>query len=71
MNKLETILKQKNISQSKLASHLQVSRQRVSNWIRGINYPNRKYMKLIAEYLGISIDKLFYDEKMEEFKQSY
>lgn len=63
MNKLNEILYQKRITQAELARKLKVSPQRVNNWIHGKNYPNRKYMKLISEYLDIPIDELFYDEE--------
>jgi DNA-binding XRE family transcriptional regulator len=63
MNKLNEILYQKRITKAELARKLKISPQRVNNWTCGNNYPNRKYTKLIAEYLDVSIEKLFYDEE--------
>ena len=62
MNNLNEILYQKRITKAEFARQLKITPQRVNNWTRGINYPNRKYIKLIADYLEVSIDKLFYNE---------
>jgi transcriptional regulator with XRE-family HTH domain len=62
MNNLNEILYQKRITKSDLARALNVSRQRVNNWTQNKNYPQKKYIKLISNFLGVSIEKLFYNE---------
>ena len=62
MNKLEQTLKQQGVTQSTLAKILNVSRQSVHHWIKGNNDPDKKHMKRIADYLGVSILELFFDE---------
>ena len=62
MNNLEKILKERNISQTDLAQKLGVSIQRVNRWIRGNNYPHKKYIKAISILLKVSVEKLFFSE---------
>ena len=51
--------KKANMSQEELADKLNVSRQAVSKWERGINMPDTMLIKQIAEDFNISIDDIF------------
>ncbi len=61
MNNLKKILQQQGVTQSELARQLNISRQRVNNWTRNINYPDIKHIKLVSIYLKVPIDKLFFN----------
>ena len=63
MNNLNKILKRKNIKEIDLAQHLGVTRQCVNRWTHNINYPNKKYIKAISDFLNVSIEELFFSGK--------
>ena len=54
---------QKNISQVELAEKLNVTRQAVSNWERGMTQPDIDTLHKIADILEISIEELIYGNK--------
>ncbi len=56
--KLQTLRKQKNLTQEDLAETLFVSRTAISKWESGRGYPNIDSLKAIAKFFGISIDEL-------------
>ncbi len=58
LNKILTLMKQKNISNTTLAEHLNISISQISNWKSGNNTSYTKYISKIAEYLGVSTDYL-------------
>ena len=55
---LKTLRKEKRITQETLADILGVSYQSVSRWELGVCYPDMELLPTIANYFGISIDKL-------------
>lgn len=57
-NKLENVLKEKNISQAKLAENVGVSQAFVSFMIKGYKQPSVTLLKRMAEYLGVTVDEL-------------
>ena len=46
------------LSQEKLAEKVYVSRQTVSNWETGKNYPDIHSLLLLASLFGVSLDQL-------------
>ena len=56
--KLQTLRRQKGITQEELASHLYVSRTAISKWESGRGYPNIDSLKAIARFYSISLDEL-------------
>ena len=56
--KLQTIRKEKHLSQEGLAEMLGVSRQAVSKWELGEGYPEVDKLLLLAKKLNISLDSL-------------
>lgn len=62
--KLQTLRKQKNLTQEELAEILFVSRTAISKWESGRGYPNIDSLKAIAKFFGISIDQLLSGEEL-------
>ena len=55
---LQTLRKEKKVTQEQLASHLGVSAQAVSKWENG-SYPEGDLIPSIADFFGVSIDYLY------------
>lgn len=53
--------KQHNMSQEKLAEALNLSRQAISKWESGQNYPDIENLILLSELFGVTIDELVKD----------
>lgn len=47
-----------NISQEELADNIYVSRQTISNWETGKNYPDIHSLLLLSNFFGITLDEL-------------
>lgn len=64
MNEVKHTIKQlrteKGIRQGELADQLHVTRQAVSNWENGKTQPDIETLTQIAEYFGVSIERLIY-----------
>lgn len=59
--------KARDITQEQLAEMLGVSTQSVSRWELGVCYPDIELLPLIAEFFGVSVDKLIgVDDVMEK-----
>lgn len=56
--KLQTLRKQKGLTQEELAASLYVSRTAVSKWESGRGYPNIESLKAIASFFSVTIDEL-------------
>lgn len=56
--KLQTLRKQKGLTQEELAEFLFVSRTAISKWESGRGYPNLDSLKAIAKFFSITIDEL-------------
>lgn len=64
---------QNEFSQEELAEKIYVSRQTISNWERGKNYPDIQSLLLMTALFGISLDQLVkgdVDEMKKEIEQS-
>lgn len=62
--KLQTLRKQKNLTQEDLAEILFVSRTAISKWESGRGYPNIDSLKAIAKFFSISIDDLLSGDEL-------
>ena len=51
-------LRERGVSQGKLARALDVTPMTVSQWVRGITYPNLLTACDIADYFGCALDEL-------------
>ena len=56
--KLQTLRKEKGLTQEELAEHLYVSRAAISKWESGRGYPNIDSLKAIAGFFSVTIDEL-------------
>ena len=59
--KLQSLRKEKGLSQEALAEKLHVSRQAVSKWESGAGYPEMDKLILISDLFGVTIDYLIKD----------
>ena len=62
--KLQSLRKQKGLTQEELARLLYVSRAAISKWESGRGYPNIDSLKAIANCFSISIDALLSGEEL-------
>lgn len=65
--KLSSLRKQANLTQSDLAEKLNVSRQAITKWENGIGLPDLDNIKKLSSIFNTSIDELL-DYKAEEIK---
>ena len=56
---IRKLRREKNITQEKLAEHLNVSTQAVSKWERNESFPDMTMIIPIASYFGVTTDELF------------
>lgn len=61
---LKIIRKEKGLSQEQMALRLNVVRQTISKWEKGLSIPDAEMTIKIAEILDVSVNKLL-DEKIE------
>ena len=57
-DKLQTLRRQKGLTQEELAKALFVSRTAVSKWESGRGFPNIESLKQIADFFDITVDEL-------------
>ena len=57
--KIQTLRKNKNITQAQLAEVLAVSSQSVSKWENNLSVPDISLLPIIARFFGITMDELF------------
>lgn len=56
--KLKKIRKEKGFTQEDVANHLGISRQAISQWERGISYPDIDNLRLLCQLYQVSINDL-------------
>lgn len=61
MNNIEKYRVEKGVTQEKMAADLNVSQAAVAQWESGKRNPPLKKAKQISDYLGKSIDKIFFN----------
>ena len=66
--KIKTLRKEKNVSQEKLASFLDVSYQAISKWENDVTCPDIFLLPEIARFFDITVDDLLQVEKNDEDK---
>lgn len=62
--KLQSLRKQKGLTQEELAEKLYVSRTAISKWESGRGYPNIESLKAIGKLFSVSIDDLLSGEEL-------
>ena len=55
---LNRFLRKPQHTQKSIADALGVSKQSVSNWSRGKDFPSRKNIYCLADHLGVTVDDL-------------
>lgn len=55
---LRELRRRKGVSQLELACELDVSQQAVSKWERGVAEPEIRFLRMLADYYGVSVDYL-------------
>ena len=63
--KIYSLRKKSGLSQERLASELNVSRQAVSKWETGASVPENEKLIALSEYFHVSVDYLIKDEETE------
>ena len=63
--------KKQNLTQEQLAEQLNISKNAVSKWERGLNLPDVSIMQDLCKIIGITLNELFIGEKIndDEYKQ--
>lgn len=63
--------KENNLTQEQLAEKLNISKNAVSKWERGLNLPDVSIMQELCKILGITLNELFVGEKIsdEQYKE--
>ena len=62
--KLQTLRKQKGLTQEELAEILFVSRTAVSKWESGRGYPSIDSLKAIAKFFSVTVDELLSNDEI-------
>lgn len=62
-NNIRTLRKRCGMTQVELAKIVNVNQSAVSLWERGCTKPVRKYMKPLADALGVDVEELALEEK--------
>lgn len=65
MTKLEKILKDKGIKQIWLAREIRKSPAELNRWLKGKRMPSYENMAKIAKALSISVEEIFFNEKVK------
>ena len=63
---LKALRKEKQLTQEVLADVLGVSYQSVSRWELGVCYPDMELLPSIANYFGVTIDKLLSNDAVSK-----
>ena len=69
--KIQTLRKQRGLSQEQLAEILGVSRQAVSKWEAGQSVPDIDKIVLICDYFGVTTDYILRNEKLPKTEQEH
>ena len=67
--KIIELRKSKGLSQDELGNAIGVSRQTISKWETGQNYPDFQRLVLLSDYFGMSLDTLVKDINVEEIRE--
>ena len=68
--KLIELRKTKGLSQEELGNELGVSRQTVSKWELGQNYPDFQKLVILSDFFNISLDKLIKDIDLDDVREN-
>jgi len=63
---LTELRKEKGLTQEELAKKINIDRSAISKWERGVYLPNAEIIKFLSEFYGVTINELFYGEKLNK-----
>ena len=68
---IATCRKDKKLTQEQLAEKLNISKNAISKWERGLNLPDVSIMQALCKILGITLNELFIGENIidEKYKE--
>lgn len=66
---IRCLRRQRNLTQEEMAAHLGISFQSISKWERGDGYPDITMLPALANYFGISVDRLLGMEEISKQAQ--
>ena len=66
-SRIQTLRKEKHLTQEQLAQQLHVTRQAVSNWENSKTQPDLDMLKSLSDVLGVSPEELIYGRKKPVF----
>ncbi len=69
--KIQTLRKQRGLSQEQLAENLGVSRQAVSKWEAGQSVPDIDKIVLVCDFFGVTTDYILRNEELPKTEQEY
>ena len=64
--RLKELRIEKSLSTYELAAKLNISREAISTWERGRNYPSQEMIKIISDFFNVSRDYLLCDTDIRE-----
>ena len=67
---IRALRKQRGVSQEELAAELNVVRQTISKWEKGLSSPNSEMLVLIADFFEIPVESLLEENKNETDKNN-
>ena len=68
---LMQLRQEKHLSQAELGNVIFVSGGTISNYEKGVHYPDVEKLVALAEYFGVSIDYLLLDVPDQGFRRTY
>lgn len=71
MLRLKQIIKERGLTQSKIAEAMKVSTVSVSQWASGKSIPSLKSLVKLTEILGVTLDELVISEKRKKPSKKY
>ena len=68
---LKEIMKLKGIKRKDLSDQLNIKYSTLSEWLKATRYPRIETLRLVADYLEVSIYDLMSNEEMVNYKHKY
>lgn len=68
-NDIKQLRQEKNMTQQDLADYIHVSRQTVSAWERGKNYPSLDVLRSLSQLFEVSFEQILFGEEIQMKKE--
>lgn len=63
---IEELLRKKNLTTYRVSKDTGIPQSTISNWINGKFVPNAKNLKILADYLGVTMEQLLGGQASEQ-----